>query len=259
MTDRQLYQFGDSPCCMKVRMALAAKALPWEEVFIESWKFDHFQPGYLALNPDGIVPTLVDAGKIVTQSNVIIEYLDDAYPDPPLRPDDAFQTSIMRKWMFIEQDHLFGHIVTLSFNSMMKLRVEGFGLDQLKDWSHRHPDQRKAQDYLRRLTAPPDSSKDDLARHGLRVLCQRLEHDLGLFDGPWICGHRLTLAEIALAGIFDRLVYLEEEACYRGLARVGTWFDALRASKVYGEGEHRFAARMWGPKKPVNAYRDLVR
>lgn len=259
MTTRQIHQFGDSPCCMKVRMALAAKALPWDEVFIESWKFDHFQPAYLALNPDGIVPTLVDGGRVVTQSNVILEYLDDAYPEPPLRPEDAYQASIMRKWMFIEQDHLFGHIVTLSFNSMMKLRVEGFGLAQLTQWSHRHPDQQKAQDYLRRLTAPRDDAKDAAARRGLRVFLERLEQDLGLFDGPWICGARLTLAEIALAGIFDRLVYLEEDGCFRGLPRVEAWFDALRASDIYIAGEHRFAARMWGPKKPVAEFRNLIR
>ena len=38
MSARLLYQFGDSPCCMKVRMVLAHKTLDWEERFIESWK-----------------------------------------------------------------------------------------------------------------------------------------------------------------------------------------------------------------------------
>jgi glutathione S-transferase len=49
---------------MKVRMVLAAKSLPWDEVFIESWKFDHFQPEYLELNPSGTVPTFVEDGHI---------------------------------------------------------------------------------------------------------------------------------------------------------------------------------------------------
>ena len=71
MTDRKLYQFGDSPCCMKVRMVLAAKSLPWDEVFIESWKFDHFQPEYLELNPSGTVPTFVEDGQVVSESNKI--------------------------------------------------------------------------------------------------------------------------------------------------------------------------------------------
>ncbi|MFV0243806.1 MAG: glutathione S-transferase family protein [Qingshengfaniella sp.] len=259
MTQRKLYQFGDSPCCMKVRMVLEAKGLPWEEVFIESWKFDHFQPDYLEMNPYGIVPTLVDGDRILSQSNVIAEYLEDAYPDPPLRPGDPWLTAVMRKWMYIEQDHLFGHIVTLSFNSMMKLRVEGFGLAQLQDWSRRHPDQVKAQDYLKRVTAPADPARDAAARKDLRWHLEMLEAELALYPGPWICGEMLTLAEVALAGIFDRLVYLREETLYADLPLVVTWFDRLRETAIYRKGEHRFSARMWGPLKPVAAYRDQVR
>lgn len=259
MTDRKLYQFGDSPCCMKVRMVLAAKSLPWQEVFIESWKFDHFQPEYLELNPSGIVPTLVEGDKVVTQSNVIVEYLEDAYPEPPLRPADPFLTAIMRKWMYIEQDHLFGNIVTLSFNSMMKLRVEGFGLGQLQAWSHRHPDQSKADDYLRRVSAPADHAKDKLARIGLRKYMELLEEELQQFDGPWVCGEQLTLADIALAGIFDRLKYLCEEEIFSDLTDVSTWFDRLQKTDMYREGEHRFSARMWGPLKPIAEYRDQIK
>ncbi len=259
MTDRKLYQFGDSPCCMKVRMVLAAKSLPWDEVFIESWKFDHFQPEYLALNPSGTVPTFVEDGQVVTESNVIVEYLEDAYPTPPLRPDDPYLASTMRKWMYIEQDHLFGHIVTLSFNSMMKLRVEGFGLEQLQEWSHRHPDKALADDYLRRVTAPVDHAKDVTARAGLRKYMVLLEEELSRFNGSWICGEQLTLADVALAGIFDRLKYLCEETVFGDLPLVSKWFERLQETTVYKEGEHRFSARMWGPLKPIAEYRDQIR
>lgn len=256
---RLLYQFGDSPCCMKVRMVLEHKGLAWEERFIESWKFDHFQPDYLMLNPFGIVPTFLDGDHVVIQSNVIVEYLEDAYPEQPLRPTPAHLRARMRKWMFVEQEHLFGHIVTLSFNTMMKLRVEGFGLEQLRTWSRRHPDQQKAQDYLSRVSAPADPAKDAIARDGLRVHLTRLEQELAQSNGPWICGDQPTLAEVALAGIFDRLVYLEEEELFRDLPKVSDWFDRLSALPMYQKGEHAFSARMWGPKKPVAEYRDLIR
>lgn len=251
MSKRKLHQFGDSPCCMKVRMVLEAKGLDWEEVFIESWRFDHFQPDYLALNPYGIVPTLEDGEKVITQSNVIVEYLEDAYPTPSLRPDDPYLSSIMRKWMFIEQDHLFGHIVTMSFNSMMKLRVEGFGLEQLEAWSHRHPDQKKAQDYLRRVCAPADPEKDQQARAQFRWHMEKLDQELLRFEGDWICGGQFTLAEVALAGIMDRIIYLEAEDLFDGLANLQSWIERLINHPWYLAGEHRFSARMWGPRKPV--------
>ena len=47
------------------------------------------RPGYLALNPNGVVPTLVDDGTVIVESRVIVEYLDDRMPEPPLRPSGA--------------------------------------------------------------------------------------------------------------------------------------------------------------------------
>ena len=69
----------------------------------------------------------------MTQSNVIVKYLEEVYPDPPFCHQDPYSASIMRTWMHVEQDYLFDHAVTLSFNTMMKLRVEGFGLKQLQE------------------------------------------------------------------------------------------------------------------------------
>ncbi|BCL73298.1 maleylacetoacetate isomerase [Vibrio nigripulchritudo] len=255
----KIYQFGDSPCCMKVRMALFEKGLEWEEVFIESWKFDHFQPDYLKLNPLGIVPTLVDKEKVLTQSNVIVEYLEDAYSAPSLRPEDAYSIATMRKWMFIEQDYLFRDIVTMSFNTMMKLRVEGFGLEQLKEWSRRHPDQEKAQDYLRRIAAPSDPEADESAQKSFRRFMLMLEQDLAMHQFDWICGKQFTLADICLAGIMDRIIYLDREELLMDLPRVQQWLDRLKQRDSYINGQHKFSSRMWGPKKPVSEYRDLIK
>lgn len=252
----QLYQFGDSPCCMKVRMVLAHKNISWEERFIESWKFDHFQPDYLALNPFGIVPTLIHGEHVLIQSNVIAEYLDDAYPDPPLKPSDPYITAQMREWMAAEQDHLFGLIVTMSFNTMMKLRVQGFGLEQLQAWSKRHPDQQKAQDYLTRVCAPVDVPADEAAQQKFRWHMERLQHQLQRSGGPWICGEHFTLADICVAPIMDRIAYLDREHLWDGLEAVTDWFAAVKQRECYNKGEHAFERRMWGPLKPVADYPD---
>ena len=259
MTARKLYQFGDSPCCMKVRMVLEAKGLEWEEVFLESWKFDHLSSEYLAINPEGTVPVLDDDGHILTQSNIIAEYLEDAYPEPSLRPSDPVKTAFMRKWMAMEQKAFFPHIVTLSFNIMMKLRVEGFGLEQLTEWSRRHPNQEMAKNYLSRVTSPVDEKAIANAHHELRKHLELLEADLTLYQGDWLCGTQFSLGDISLAGIMDRLVYLKAEELFGHLPNVSVWFEKLKKHPAYAAGEHRFSARMWGPLKPVEEYRDLYR
>jgi glutathione S-transferase len=240
---------------MKVRIVLAEKKLGWAEHFLRSWQFDHYLPEYLALNPHGIVPTLVDDGQAIIQSNVIIEYLDDKYPEPVrLKPDDALLAAKMRKWMAEEQDYLFKQIIVLSFNTMMKLRIEAFGLDRMTAWSKLHPDQARAQDYLKRVAAPADMDavsrmEDDFRRHA-----EWLEADLAEAPGPWICGEQFTLADICVGVIFDRVEILDRGHLWSGLPGVTTWFDSLKQRPSYQQGVHPWAYRMWGPRKPVADY-----
>ena len=62
-----LYDFGNSVCCQKVRITLRAKGLDWEAVSIDLFKAEQYDPKYLALNPKGVVPTLVHDGKPVIE------------------------------------------------------------------------------------------------------------------------------------------------------------------------------------------------
>ena len=112
----EMYHFWDSPCCFKVRMVLAEKEIEWTPNLIASVKFDHFHPDYQSLNPHSIVPTLVHDGRVVFQSNVITEYLDEAFSKVRLQPKGAADRAIMRQWMHDEQTYLFPLIITMSFN-----------------------------------------------------------------------------------------------------------------------------------------------
>jgi glutathione S-transferase len=79
---RLLYHLPLSPYARKVRMVLAEKRLPFELRVEKVWQR---RPEYLELNPAATVPTLVeDTGLVVPDSNVICEYLDEAYPDASL-------------------------------------------------------------------------------------------------------------------------------------------------------------------------------
>jgi glutathione S-transferase len=77
-----LYNAPQSTCSQRVRFVLNAKQLPFEEKKLDLLTGDQLEPGYLALNPNGVVPTLDHDGEIVTDSSVIIEYLDEIAPRP---------------------------------------------------------------------------------------------------------------------------------------------------------------------------------
>jgi maleylacetoacetate isomerase len=82
----KLYDFHRSSAAFRVRIALNLKRLPAERTFIHLRRNDQSAPAYLALNPQGLVPTLEDDGQIFTQSLAIIEYLDETHPEPALLP-----------------------------------------------------------------------------------------------------------------------------------------------------------------------------
>jgi glutathione S-transferase len=79
-------------------MALAEKDIPWEGHYIDILKGDQFVPDFLKLNPKGLVPILINNGKVILVSTVINEYVEDAYPDIPLRPTSALDCAQMRFW-----------------------------------------------------------------------------------------------------------------------------------------------------------------
>jgi glutathione S-transferase len=94
----KLYQTYTSPFPTRVRLVLLAKGL--EAQIIEPPGFHssaESKGDYLAINPIGRVPTLVlEDGRALPESEVICEYLEDAYPEPPLRPADPFERARAR-------------------------------------------------------------------------------------------------------------------------------------------------------------------
>jgi maleylpyruvate isomerase len=92
-----LHGFFRSTASWRVRIALGLKGLRAEQVSLRLREGAQRAPGYLALNPQGLVPTLItDEGAALSQSLAICEYLDEIAPHPPLLPGDALQRARIR-------------------------------------------------------------------------------------------------------------------------------------------------------------------
>lgn len=98
----KLYSYFRSSASYRVRIALNLKGLPFETVPVHLLKDGGQQlaPDYLKLNPDGVVPALIDDTQeptaVLTQSLAIIEYLDETHPAPPLLPQDPVDRAYLR-------------------------------------------------------------------------------------------------------------------------------------------------------------------
>src|SRR5258708_12867727 len=85
----KLFTYWRSQAAFRVRIAMALKGLAMEKVSLDLLAGDQFASDYQKLNPEGVVPTLIDGeGQPLVQSLAILEYLDEKYPDPPLLPKE---------------------------------------------------------------------------------------------------------------------------------------------------------------------------
>ena len=92
----QLYSYFRSSASCRVRIALNLKGLDYETAAVHLLKGEQRARGFLALNPAGLVPALVEDGQVFTQSLAIIEYLDEVHPGPSLLPGDAADRARIR-------------------------------------------------------------------------------------------------------------------------------------------------------------------
>ena len=108
------YHNINSVCAQKVRIALNEKGLDAKEHLL-TLRGDQFDPAYLKLNPNGVVPTLVHDGNAIIESSLILYYLDEAFPTPPLMPKEPQLRHRVRLFNKLIDEYLHNSCMILTF------------------------------------------------------------------------------------------------------------------------------------------------
>lgn len=169
---RTLYGYWRSTAAYRVRIALGLKNLDWEQAVIDLRKGEQSDPRFLSLNPQGLVPFLVDgdvdSDRGLAQSLAIIEYLDEVYPTPSLIPGTAAERARIRA---------LAQVVACDIHPINNLRVLQYLRTELK------------------------LSEDEVNVWARRWICAGfavLENAIQDSIGPYMAGNSVTLADVCL-------------------------------------------------------------
>lgn len=229
----ELYHNDMSVCAQKVRFALGEKKLKWEGHHLNLRAGDQQRPEYLKLNPNAVVPTLVDDGTVIIESTVICEYLDDAYPEPPLRPKDAVGRARMRLWTKQLDEGV--HAATSVVSSAIAFRYQklAIGMEELKKFHQKMPDPGKRERSWENITKGIESRYFPESIKRFDQLLGDMETELA--ESPWLAGTEFSLADIGYAPYVTRLDHLELQFLWDKRPHIPAWYERLLERRGYKE------------------------
>lgn len=229
----ELYHNDMSVCAQKVRFALAEKKLAWEGHHLNLRAGDQQRPEYLKLNPNAVVPTLVDNGTVIIESTVICEYLDDAYPEMPLRPADATSRARMRLWTKQLDEGVHAATSVVSFAIAFRYQKLSAGMEELEEFHRKMPDPVKREKSWENITKGVESRFFPEAVKRFDQLLGDMEETLT--EMPWLAGKEFSLADIGYAPYITRLDHLQLQFLWDKRPHVPRWYDRVRERQGYVE------------------------
>jgi glutathione S-transferase len=222
----QLHHNSLSTCSQKVRLVLAKKDLAWQSQHLDLWQGDQPRPEYLALNPNGVVPTLVDDALVIIESSVIIEYLDEAYPDPLLKSATAADRATMRLWTKQLDEGVHSATSTLSSAVAFRFLVSETQLDNISNPERR---QRKREQIQQGMESP-------LFAAALQRFARLFsDMEVALARQPWLAGEHCSLADLALAPTLGRVEQLKFQGLLANRPRLEDWYARIKARPTYAK------------------------
>jgi glutathione S-transferase len=216
-------------CPQKVRVCLAEKGVEWESRSVMG--LDLRTPDYLKLNPGGYVPTLVHDGRVLTESRVISEYINDAFDGPALRPADPYDRAKASLWSKQIDDSLHPNVYILScvvlfrdhFASMSpEMQDQALPLDPTKRERTMDLLERGAQSRF----VPP-------ALERFAKLTADMER--ALQQSRWMACDDYSLADIDHTPYFQRLSNIGLESLWTDKPAVQDWWARIQARPSFAE------------------------
>ncbi|MDX1404349.1 MAG: glutathione S-transferase family protein [Woeseiaceae bacterium] len=195
----ELYHYEPGANSLKPLLCLKEKKLEFTSRYIDLHEFEQHDPEFVKVNPNGQVPALVHDGAIVTESTVINEYLEDVFPDVPLRPEDPVARANMRVWTKFVDEYFNPAASVLGWDRIIESVVAHLSEEEFEEKLKRIP-LKEQQDKWRAAAThsfPQEQLQD--CRRRIKVSVEKIEK--ALESNQWVAGEKYSLADISVFSV----------------------------------------------------------
>jgi glutathione S-transferase/GST-like protein len=207
-------------------ICLHEKEIAFTSRYVDVLAFEQHEPAFLRLNPRGELPVLVHDGEVLTETTIVLEYLDAAFAGPALIPDEPEDRYRMRVWTKCANDYIAPALAVLGWHERMASKMRAIPRESINERLERLPADRRAVWQVALDDAFPPEQLARAAEH-LNVVVRRLEEALG--ESEWLAGSRYSLADIAVfpaASAFQAL--RPDTISAASLPQLAAWLKRMR-------------------------------
>ncbi len=228
-----LYHAGFSNCAMRVRIALEEKNLEWTSHPINLLAGENLTEEYFGINPNGVVPTLIDNGVVIIESTDIIDYIDKKYTPGSLRPDSEKDQQLMYDWMNLASDNHLS-IKTYMYGNVKNGPSLKKSAEQMADYRQKQTFNSALLEFHERFNSNEGFTKDDLSNAAAVVNNCFAQLDKRLQDNDWLAGEKFSLADVAW---IPQLVILKAaDYPFENYSNLENWKNAIIQRPSFKKG-----------------------
>ena len=189
-----LYCFGPGANSLKPLLTLYEKGLEFTRRQLNPAVFEHHEPWFTRINPNGQVPALDHDGKVITESTVICEYLEDVFPEAnPMRPSDPFLRAQMRIWTKWVDEYFCWCVSTLGWHRRIGPLARSLSDADFEEHVKAIPIYEQQVKWRRAREGFPQEMLDEEMRK-IEFSVKKLEARLS--ESEWLAGPDYSLADI---------------------------------------------------------------
>ncbi len=219
-----LYNAPQSTCSQKVRICLWEKGIVFTEEKLDLFAGDQLTPEYKSLNPNGVVPTLLHDDRVIVDSSVIIEYLEELQPNPALSSTDVYTRAKMREWMRFFEEVPTPAVRVPSYNLVFLRHFRNMNDEEFAAFGESKP---LRKDFFLKMGRTGYSGREmQQAEDRLTLTVSRMASAMS--DGRTYLLNDYSLADICVLPTFIRLEDLGLSRLWEDQGAIVRWFAACR-------------------------------